>query len=258
MLATATGTTNGIATRVLGEGLPVTVFAHGLGGSTAECRPLAARVGGTRVLMDFRGHGDSDPLVDGWDYDLLAGDLLAVADATGATQAVGLSLGAGALMRLLSRDPERFDRLAFVMPAAIDSTRRDGATVRLERLGDAIRRGDAQAAADCLLEELPHGVRDRRGVSALVLRRAQQLVVRPAPQPRSDDRPVSDRAQLAQVAAPALVVGQADDPLHPMAIARELTLALPNATLRTFGEGGVFWTEAEAAQTALALHLGAA
>jgi pimeloyl-ACP methyl ester carboxylesterase len=81
------GRVGGVAFTVVGEGSPVTVFAHGLGGSSAETRPLASRTGGTRVLLDFRGHGTSDPLVDGWDYDLLAEDLLAVADATGPSQA---------------------------------------------------------------------------------------------------------------------------------------------------------------------------
>src|SRR5215831_12569392 len=87
----------GLNVVVLGEGGPVTVFAHGLGGSVAETRPLATRVEGTRVLFDFPGHGDSADLVRGWDYDLLADALLEVADRYGATQAVGLSMGAGAL-----------------------------------------------------------------------------------------------------------------------------------------------------------------
>jgi len=69
----------GLNVVVLGTGGPVTVFAHGLGGSVAETRPLATRVTGTRVLLDFRGHGGSDPLDRGWDYDLLADDLLGAA-----------------------------------------------------------------------------------------------------------------------------------------------------------------------------------
>lgn len=245
----------GLAYRVLGEGGPVTVFAHGLGGSMAETRPLAQRVEGTRVLLDFRGHGDSERLQDGWDYDLLARDLLAVADATGATRAVGLSLGAGALLRLLSHHPDRFERVAFVLPAAIDSTRQDGARLRLERLGQAIDRCDARAAADLLLEELPPSLRHRRGVEALVLRRATQLVTRPAPEPRFDDRPLPDRAVLQGIRCPALVLAQRGDALHPAALAAELALALPQGRLVTLGEGGVFWTEAALAQSELADHL---
>ena len=51
----------------------------------------------------------------------------------------------------LTRDPDRFARLAFVLPAAIDSTRRDGATARLHRLGAAITARDARGVADVLL-----------------------------------------------------------------------------------------------------------
>lgn len=249
------GVIGGVSYVCLGEGGPVTVFAHGLGGSVAETRPLATRVPGTRVLLDFHGHGDSAALDGGWDYDLLADDLLAVADAVGATRAVGLSLGAGALLRALSRDPRRFERLAFVLPAAIDGTRRDGATLRLHRLGDAIAQCDAHAAAEILLEELPSSVRARRGVEILVRRRAVQLVTRPAPAPAFDDRPLPDRSLLGLLDVPALVLAQEDDSLHPQAIAHELHAALPASTLTVLPPGGVFWTAARDAQEALARHL---
>jgi pimeloyl-ACP methyl ester carboxylesterase len=257
MTATLTPTfrVGGVHAVVLGEGGPVTVFAHGLGGSIAETRPLATRVAGTRVLLDFHGHGDSDALVDGWDYDLLADDLLAVADEVGATQAVGLSLGAGTLLRVLSRDPARFSRVAFVLPAAIDDTRRDGATLRLVALGEAISQCDADAAAELLLAELPESVRSRRGVELLVRRRAMSLVTKPAPAPTYDDRPLHDRSLVGGFSAAALVLAQEQDPLHPLELARELHALLPVAELTVLPPGGVFWTAAREAQEALARHL---
>lgn len=244
-----------VACTALGSGLPVTVFAHGLGGSAAETRPLASGVPGTRVLLSFRGHGDSGDLPGGWDYEVLADDLRAVADATGATCAVGLSLGAGALMRVLSTEPDRFERVAFVLPAAIDATRADGATLRLEALGDAIDAGDADAVAQILLAEVPDAVRERRGISTLVRRRALQLSSRPAPRPLRDDRPLVDRGVLSRVDVPALVVGQDADPLHRLDVARELAGLLPQGRLLELGEGGVFWSADRAAQDALAAHL---
>lgn len=250
-----TATLSSVNFVALGSGLPVTVFAHGLGGSIAETRPLAARVAGTRILLDFRGHGASAELSNGWDYDLLADDLLAVADAVGASQAVGLSLGSGALLRALRREPERFRKVAFVLPAAIDATRSDGATLRLQKLGQAINRSDALAAAELLLAELPESVRTRRGIQALVLRRATQLVTRPAPQPRFDDRPLTDRGPLAAMTAPALVIAQQDDPLHRLDVAYDLHAALPDSELLVLPPGGVFWTAAREAQQALARHL---
>lgn len=250
-----TGRVAGVRFTVLGDGGPVTVFAHGLGGSAAETRPLALRVGGTRVLLSFRGHGDSDALPGGWDYDVLADDLRAVADHVGATACVGLSLGCGALLRVLRDEPARFDRLALVMPAALDGARSDGATLRLQSLGAAIDRGDVDAVTALLLSEVPAALRGRRAVPLLLARRAAELVQRPAPVPLRPDRPLADRAVLAAVLAPTLVVGQADDPLHPLSLAAELAACLPRAELLALPEGGVFWTDAVRAQTALARHL---
>ena len=254
-VAVPSGRVAGVAFTVVGEGLPVTVFAHGLGGSSAETRPLASRVAGTRVLLDLRGHGSSDALEDGWDYDLLADDLLAVADATGATRAVGLSVGSGALLRALFRDPGRFERVVMVMPAALDGARDDGATASIRRLGSAIDARDADAVTDMLLAELPEAVRARRGVRLLLGRRAASLITRPAPRPRVPDRPVHDRAVLAAVTAPALVIAQEDDPLHALGLAVELAAALPHASLLTLPPGGVFWTAGARAAVAIADHL---
>jgi pimeloyl-ACP methyl ester carboxylesterase len=245
----------GVHATLLGSGGPVTVLAHGLGGSASETRPLAARIGGTRVLLEFRGHGRSDGLPGGWSYRLLADDLRAVADAMGATRAVGLSLGSGALLRVLQDDPDRFERLAFVLPAAIDATRADGATLRLQRLGAAIDRGDVEKVTDLLLGEVPAQVRDRRGTRLLLRRRATSLVQRPSPQPLHDDRPLVDRSVLQRVAVPALVVAQEGDPLHRLDVARDLVSALPDARLLALPEGGAFWTAPRLVQRALADHL---
>lgn len=245
----------GVTAAVVGSGAPVTVLAHGIGGSAAETRPLAARLRGTRVLVEFRGHGRSAALPGGWHYDLLAHDLAAVADATGASRAVGLSLGSGALLRLLLAQPDRFERLAFVLPAAIDDQRADGATLRLERLGAAIDGGDVDAVAAMLLEEVPAASRNRRGVPLLLRRRAAAMVERPSPQPLFADRPVHDVADLQRVTAPALVVGQEGDPLHRLDVAEDLVRALPSAHLLAVPPGGVFWTASRAVQDALAEHL---
>jgi pimeloyl-ACP methyl ester carboxylesterase len=142
-----------------------------------------------------------------------------------------------------------------VLPAAIDGTRRDGATERLRVLGDAIVAGDADAAAEFLLSELPHPVRSRRGIELLVRRRAVQLVARPAPEPAYDDRPLHDRVPLAAWDTPALVIGQEGDALHPVELALELHGLLPTADLAVYPQAGVFWTAARDAQEALARHL---
>lgn len=249
------GRIGGVEYAVIGDGGPVTVFAHGLGGSAAETRPLALRAPGTRVLLSFRGHGGSDALDDGWDYHLLAEDLLTVADHVGATGCVGLSLGCGALLRILRDAPDRFARLAFVMPASVDSARADGATLRLEALGGAIDRGDVEAVTALLLAEVPVELRSRRAVPLLLARQAKTLVQRPAPVPRTADRPLEDRSVLRRVSTPTLVIGQEADLLHPLSLAREVAELMPAGRLLALPAGGVFWTATAQAQTALAEHL---
>jgi pimeloyl-ACP methyl ester carboxylesterase len=245
----------GVEVAVVGSGLPVTVFAHGLGGSSVETRPLAVRTAGTRVLLTFRGHGASAAIEGGWTYDDLADDLREVADAFDATRAVGLSLGAGALLRLLSRTPDRFERLAFVLPAALDESRDDLATARLLRLADALIAGDEEHVVRMLLEDVPEGVRGRGGVKVLVDRRARQLLGTAPPYPRGVDAPLRALGPLAHVTAPSLVIAQRDDPLHPASVADRLATALAHAELLTLEPGGVFWTETRRAQDALAAHL---
>ncbi len=107
-----------------GSGEPVTVFAGGLGARIAETRVFGSGVAGTRVFYDHRGLGGSGSDGD-WSYDAIAGDLRAVADAVGATRALGVSMGAAALLRVLSVTPDRFERVVLVMPAILDRPRDD-------------------------------------------------------------------------------------------------------------------------------------
>ncbi|MDQ1672694.1 MAG: hypothetical protein QOC98_1256 [Frankiaceae bacterium] len=251
----SSGRVGGVEFVVLGCGEPVTVLAHGLGGSTAETRPLAAGLSGTRVLLHFRGHGDSDPLDDGWDYDVLADDLRRVADAVGATRALGLSLGAGALLRLLIATPARFGRVAFVLPAALDRARADGATARLDRLATAMRIGDLDRLQELLLLEVPPSLRATRAAQVLTARRARQLAFTEPPSPRGAVRPIESLAALRTIEVPSLVLAQEEDDLHTVATARILAEALPQASLHVLQAGGVFWTDRHRARQLLAAHL---
>jgi pimeloyl-ACP methyl ester carboxylesterase len=165
-------------------------------------------------------------------------------------------LGAGALLRLLTRAPDRFERLAFVLPAALDTTRDDLATARLHRLGEAINDGDEAGVVRLLMDDVPEQVRSRGGVRVLIDRRARDLLGRTPPYPRGTDAPISDVTQLRSVHAPCLVIAQGDDLLHPTAVAKRLAHAFPHATVLDLQPGGVFWTETRRVQDALADHLG--
>src|SRR5207342_163054 len=72
--------------------------------------------------FDFRGHGRSSSPRDptAFRFEDFARDLDAVAAAFGATVAVGTSLGAGAIGHLVCREPDRFERMVWLLPAGLD------------------------------------------------------------------------------------------------------------------------------------------
>ncbi|GAB2959254.1 alpha/beta hydrolase [Micromonospora polyrhachis] len=231
---------------VTGSGDPVTVFAHGLGSGIATTRPLGSAVHGRKVFFQFRGHGRSDAPTGPWSYLDLARDLRAIADLGSATRAVGVSLGAGALCRLLVESPERFDRLVFFLPAVLDQPRPPAVRERLSNLLDAIEAGDASALAEEVSYELPPAVRNTPPGWAYLRQRLDQLLrdgLAPALATLPEQVPVRDRAALARVTVPALVIGCVADDLHPVPVAEQLAAALPNATLHVYDKPGVLWTE---------------
>lgn len=260
-LATASGVqrltrgfVDGIEYFTIGSGEPVTLFAHGLAGSIAETRPLAADVAGTRVFVHFRGHGGSAPIVGGWDYDMLSKDLLTVADHLGVTQAAGVSMGAGALMRLAVDNPKRYERIAFIMPAALTQTRTDGAIVRLVRIAEAMSDGDHDVLTAYMLDEVPEQLHDRRVVRLLAARRARDLIGKDPPVAKPDVRPLRGLAELGKIEVPCLVLAQEADDLHSLDIAQTLAAALPCSELVVLPPGGVYWTEHKTARAVLAAH----
>jgi len=227
-----------LAVEVIGEGEPVTVLGHGLTGSRRDLMVFTPFLPGTKVLFDFRGHGDSEgPGPGQYSMDHFASDVEAVADAFDASCAGGWSLGAGAILRLLTRRPDRFERLVFLLPARVE----DSSQVRVDllELADLLETRTVEETAEFVLAR-----EDARGAFAEFptsreIRRSTLLGLNPASIPHAirecmDDPPVTGAEQLAAVQTPALVIGQEGDPLHEANVARELAAALPYAELVIF------------------------
>ncbi|RDI29936.1 alpha/beta fold hydrolase [Lentzea flaviverrucosa] len=190
-------------THSYGSGSPVTLVAHGLGATPGEARIPASGLPGTRVVVTLPSHGDAPDAPEGyWDYGRIAADLGAVP----ADQAVGVSLGAGALVRLLSVEPDRFARVALLLPAVLDQ-RRESFT--LQQLSD-------------LTVGPPVYVAERRAALARLEAAAEQLPGQVA---------VPDASVLAAVSVPVLVIGAVGDPLHPEDVAKATAAAFPAGEL---------------------------
>jgi 3-oxoadipate enol-lactonase len=231
---------------VTGTGTPTTVFAHGLANGIAVTRPLGSAVDGRKVFFQFRGHGRSDAPKGPWTYADLARDLRAIADLSGATRALGVSLGAGALTRLVADSPDRFDRLVFFLPAVLDLPRPAPVKGRLATLAAAVEAGDVSAVADAISTEIPPNLRGTPAIWAYLRQRIDQLMrdgLAADLASLAEEVAVADPTRLNRVTARTLVIGCAGDELHPVAVAERLATVLPNATLHVYDRPGVVWTE---------------
>ncbi len=242
LLPTAEG---GLEYLCTGKGDPTTVFAHGLAGSIDTTRPFGSGVSGTRAFFHFRGHGASSSPESPWTYAALAGELRAVADKVGASQALGVSMGAGALCHLLEVEPARFDRVVMVIPAVLDTPRTDHALERLIRMGELAQDRDVDGVFELMLLEQPEPMRERPQVRAWCRDQAEVIVrtdVSRALRTIPHEVAMSDREALRGIRAPILVLAQEDDPAHPVRVAQEISRLAPDATLEVLPPGGIMWS----------------
>jgi pimeloyl-ACP methyl ester carboxylesterase len=230
---------------VNGSGTPVTVFAHGLTNSCMELAAFTPFAPGTTVRFCFRGHGHSGRAGTGrYTFADYAADLTAVADEVGATNAVGTSLGAGALAHLLGERADRFERLVFLLPAALDEpVVGHPLSLRTAELLETVPKDEAIATI------LHESGRDRSYVENPGLRDFDMLMwqdldpvgVAGAIRGIVGEVAVADRAVLGAVEAPALVIARDGDPLHPITVARDLAASLPHAEIiELASEGDLF------------------
>lgn len=220
--------------RRYGSGSPVTLVAHGLGATDGEARLPASGLDGTRVVVTFGSHGDAPDAPPGyWDYGVLAAELREVADQVGARQAVGVSMGAGALIRLAGEDPDRFARLALVQPAALDGRRTPEAVRVFRRLSAAVTARDWEALLTLVRAGVPSCCGDLgdypdRRVEAL-LRLGDALRTLPG------QVPVADARALSAVSARVVVITGVGDPLHSEAVAAAASAAFRDGELHVLG-----------------------
>jgi pimeloyl-ACP methyl ester carboxylesterase len=218
-----------------GAGEPVTVLAHGLTNSCKELAAFTPLVAGTKVRFCFRGHGHSSVPEAGYGFADFARDLDAVADAYGAHNAVGTSLGAGAICHLLGEDPARFERIVLLLPAALDRAL-DGVGEGFRRTAAILESMPLDRAIDTILSEPGRVARYReapwlRELDVLLWQDMNAAGVAKALRGIVGDVAIRDRELLRKVDAPVLLIGREGDLIHPAEVSRVLADLFPNAEL---------------------------
>jgi pimeloyl-ACP methyl ester carboxylesterase len=219
-----------------GAGEPVTILAHGLTNSCRELAPFTPSLTGTAVRFCFRGHGHSSAPDHGYRFEDLASDLDAVARAYGARNAVGTSMGAGAIMSLLEHDPTRFERIVMLLPASLDLPFTN--PERFDGIADLLESYPKGEAIDRILEmsrERYEGAPWLRELDLLLWEDMNPVGVARAIREVVRDVSISDRELLRKVDAPVLLICREGDSIHPAALGRILHELFPNSELVTLG-----------------------
>ena len=219
-----------------GSGDRWVVLMHGLLMPRRMQQPLAralAAEGLHVVTLDLLGHGRSDRPADQHAYSMtaFAEQVVALLDHLGAERAVigGLSLGANVALETAVLAPDRVAGLIVEMPVLNHAL--EAAIVAFVPLLFAARFAPFTVnTARRLTKPIPRGlVPFWAGIGLDTLNQQAAAVasvlpgiifVRQAPQSHL----------RRQIAAPALVVGHASDPVHPFVDAEMLADELPNAT----------------------------
>jgi pimeloyl-ACP methyl ester carboxylesterase len=245
-----------------GAGEPL-VLLHGLTATrryVLQGSRLLQREGFRVVSYDARGHGESDP-GDDYEYADLAADLVSVLQSCGIERAVliGHSMGAATAIRVALERPERVEGLVQITPAYAGSPYGDDAALAYwDRLAAGLESDGVDGFMrafeppsdprfrDAALKFTRQRLERHRDPEALA--RAVRVV------PRSEAFGGLER--LAEIRAPALVVGSRDDadPTHPLAVAEEYARRLPHAELvvEDEGEPPLAWQGAQLSRAILA------
>ncbi|NUS15842.1 MAG: alpha/beta hydrolase [Streptomyces sp.] len=213
-----------------GTGAPVTLMAHSAMGSIKESWRYGAGVPGTKVAFHFPGYGASAHPGGALTLDAAADSVGSVARRTGATRAVGVSLGASAVLRAMIRDPGLFSHVALILPFAADTPVPPAIQRRYNRAVAHGLNGNLKGAVDLVRPSLPPHARFD-ALADSITREAMRAGTFELLGTIPTFTPVPDRAVLSAVTARVLVIGHAHDPYHSLDVATRLSAAIPDAEL---------------------------
>jgi pimeloyl-ACP methyl ester carboxylesterase len=218
---------------------PTVVALHGLSSSRAseeaagffDWSPVV-RAGRRLVRYDARGHGRSTAraVPEDWAWPHLAEDLFALLDVVapdGPVDAIGVSMGVGTLLHAVTQRPDRFRRLALVIPPTAWGTRAAQGDV-YRQMADLVERQGYDALVRAMATLLP-----------LPLLEAGGWTVAPPPDIAPDLLPTVFRGAaatdfpepeaVAAIRQPVLLRPWVGDPGHPASTAELLHDLLPES-----------------------------
>lgn len=194
---------------------------------------IAARV----LRYDARGHGESDSTadLDGYSWEALAHDQLALATAAGveAYVAGGASMGSATALHAAVLAPSRVSGLILMIPptgweqrsAQTDAYEQGAKIVEAHGVEPLIKAGALVAPPDPFVDDAEYHARRAealRGWDTTRLAHAMRGAVRAQ---------LPTRDAIATISCPTLILAWSGDPVHPVGTAEELARLIPHAVV---------------------------
>ncbi len=226
---------------VAGESGPALLLVHGLGGNAGQWRDVAASLAPSCrvVLMDLRGHGQSDKPASGYSIRAFSDDMAAVCRAAGVERcvAVGASVAGAAVVQFAADHPDLARGIVPVggsvalPPAGRDRMNQRAADVEAKGMAAV-----ADAVCAAALGPTTHASNPSLvgSLKALLLSNDPRAYAAGARAVASTD--VS--AALPRVNCPALIVFGAEEKVAPLPAQAALRKGIPHATLRVIPGAG--------------------
>ncbi len=220
---------------------PAFVFSHGLGSNLAQVRELMGDLPGVRVILyDNRGHGRTSGIGDPsrLTFPVMAEDMAALLDhlAVPAAAVGGVSMGGGISMAFCLKYPARTKALVLSRPAWLNSPEPENLKI-LQMIADLVEKYGPEPALEHFRRSERFADFERVApataktmVESFTNRGAEATIKTYRYIPASV--PFHSWEELRSIQAPALVLANRNDPIHPFEYAEQLCSALPQATWR--------------------------
>lgn len=229
----------GIALRYedVGKG-PAVIFQHGLGGDAAQVAEVFPSTSPSRrVTLECRAHGGSQSgSLTGLSIATFTDDVAALADRLDLRRAVagGISMGAAIALRLAVTRPDLVKALVLSRPAWLFAPAPDN-MAPIALVGDLLRKHALPIARDIfeqsqvarrLARDAPNNLVSLRGFFANHDPATRAALLGSI----ARDGPGVTESEARRIAVPTLVIGTAEDAIHPLAFAEALAGMIPGAT----------------------------
>jgi pimeloyl-ACP methyl ester carboxylesterase len=224
---------------------PVVVLLHGFPLSRAMWQHQRKAIESTHRLIapDLRGHGESAAPEGVYSMDAMADDVVELLDELRIDQPIvlgGLSMGGYVALSLVCRYPRRVRALMLIDTRAAADTP-EAARLREAAAQSVLQANHARSIIETMVPRLfgkstleQHPERVGPILAEMEKTSAQGVAGALRGMARRPDR----RAELASIKVPTLVMVGQDDVISPVADAREIAEALPDARLEVIPASG--------------------